>query len=288
MNKIKIFTDSCSSLTDDIKQKYDIRVIPIYFYINGEEYNPLENKISTEEFYEKLENGTIAKTSCINPSTFIDFFKPELEKGNKVIYISMSSGLSGTYNNALMAQAELQKEYPNCVEVIDSLKGGMGMAFDIVRAAELSEKGQTIEQIKEQIDKNAEDVECLFTPGSITYLKNSGRIKPPTALIAKVMNIFPLINADTNGKLSIKGLSIGRKKTLLSLIKRVKSLIHDSFRKIYLCHTNNKQESDFVYDTLKKDLPDAELKCSTIDCSLGCHCGPKTLAIFFKRKAKVV
>lgn len=288
MNNITIFTDSCSSLTDDIKNKHDIKVIPIYFYMDGEEYNPLENKISTQDFYDKLESGTVAKTSCINPSTFVEFFKPELEKGNKVIYISMSSGLSCTYNNALMAQAELQKEFPDSVEIIDSMKGGMGMAFDIVRAAELRDSGCTIQEIKARLDKNAEDVECVFTPGSITYLKNSGRIKPPTALIAKVMNIFPLINADGNGKLSIKGLSIGRKKTLLTLIKRVKTLLHDSLRKIYLCYTNNKQESDFVFNALKNDLPDAELNCSTIDCSLGCHCGPKTLAVFFKRKAKMV
>lgn len=281
---ITIFIDSCSSLTKDIIQKHNIKVIPVYFTLNDEEYNPLEEKISEQDFYNTLESGTVARTACINPSVFYDEFKNELEVGNDVLYIAMSSGLSATYQNAVNAQEQLIKDYPNKIEIIDSLKGGMGMAFDVIRASELKEQGLSLSQIKEQLDKNALDIECLFTPGSISYLKRSGRIKPPAALFARVININPLIIADKLGKLSIKSLCMGRKKALVSLINRVKSAIHDTFRKIYLCYTNNKQEADFVHDQLKKDLPNAQINVSTIDCSLGCHCGPKTLAVFFRRK----
>lgn len=284
MNKITIFTDSCSSMTKDIIEKYDIKIIPIYFTINDEEYNPLEEKISTEEFYNTLET-TVARTSCISPSTFVEIFEKELEKGNQIIYVSMSSGLSATYNNAVTAKKQLEEKFPDKIEVIDSLKGGMGMAFDIVKIAELRDSGKSISEIKEAVDKNNENIECLFTPGSISYLKRSGRIIPPAALLAKVMNINPLINANKNGKLSIKALCIGRKKTLLTIINKVKNSIHEVMKKIYLCYTNNKQEADFVSEKLKQELPDSEIKLSTIDCSLGCHCGPRTLAVFFKRKA---
>lgn len=287
MNNITIFTDSCSSLTKDIIEKYNIQIIPVYFSINDEEYNPLEEIISSEDFYNKLENNIVARTSCINPSMFYDLFEKELSNGNQVLYVSMSSGLSATYSNAVNASQELQKKYPDQIEIIDTLKGGMGMAFDVVWAAELKEKGYTIKQIKETIDKNASNVECLFTPGSITYLKRSGRIKPPTALLAKMMKINPLIIADEKGKLSIKALCIGRKKALLSLINRVKNSIHETIRKIYLCYTNNKQEADFVSEKLQEDIPNVDIKLSTIDCSLGCHCGPRTLAVFFKRKVTV-
>jgi len=163
----------------------------------------------------------------------------------------------------------------------------MGMAFDIVHIAEMREKGCSLQEIKDATDKNALNVECLFTPGSIDYLKRSGRIKPPTALLAKVMNINPLIIADDKGKLSIKALCMGRKKALVSLINRVKNSIHDSIRKIYLCFTNNIQEAEFVSDRLKNELGDVDIKMSPIDCSLGCHCGPRTLALFFRRKANV-
>lgn len=284
MSKITIFTDSCSSLTTEIIEKHNIKVIPIFFTFNGEEYNPLEEKIATEDFYNALETN-IARTACISPSTFKEYFEAELKKGNQVVYVSMSSGLSATYNNAVTAQKELLESYPNQIEIIDSLKGGMGMAFDIEKIAELRDNGASLEQIKKEVDKNGEGVECLFTPGSIDYLKRSGRINPPAALLAKVMNINPLINADKNGKLAIKGLCIGRKKTLIAMINKVKASIHEKMRKIYLCYTNNKQEADFVSEKLNSELSNAEIKLSTIDCSLGCHCGPRTLAIFFKKKA---
>lgn len=284
MNNITIFTDSCSSLTEDIIEKYNIKIIPIFFTYNGEEYNPLEEKIAVEDFYNILETD-IARTACIAPSTYIEYFEPELKKGNQVIHVSMSSGLSATYNNAISAKNELNEKYPNQIEIIDSCKGGMGMAFDIVEIAKLRDEGKTLEQIKEAVDKNKTDVECLFTPGSIDYLKRSGRINPPAALLAKVMNINPIINADKNGKLAIKGLCIGRKKTLISMINKVKSTIHDTLRKIYLCYTNNKQEAEFVFEKLKKEIPNSDVKISHIDCTLGCHCGPRTLALFFKRKA---
>lgn len=287
MNNITIFTDSCSSLTKDIIKKYDIKVIPVYFSINNEEYNPLEEKISAEDFYNTLENNVVAKTSCINPNTFYELFEKELSAGNQVIYVSMSSGLSATYSNAKHAQEVLLKQFPNKIEIIDTLKGGMGMAFDVLRVVELRDKGYSIKDIKQEVDKNTFNVECLFTPGSINYLKRSGRIKPPTALLAKMMNINPLIIADEKGKLSIKALCIGRKKALMSLINRVKNSIHESIKKIYLCYTNNKQEADFVSEKLKNEFPNADIKLSTIDCSLGCHCGPRTLAIFFKRKANI-
>lgn len=284
MEKLIIFTDSCSSLTQDIIEKHDIRVIPIYYTYKGEEYNPLEEKISTEDFYNILEND-IARTSCIAPSTYIEYFEPELKKGNRVIHISMSSGLSSTFNNALSVQKELNEKYPDMIEVLDSRKGGMGMAFDILKIAELRDAGKSLKEIKEAVDNNKLEVECLFTPGSIDYLKRSGRINPPTALLAKVMNLNPLIDADKNGKLAIKGICIGRKKTLITMINKVKAQLHETLRRIYLCYTNNKQEAEFVTEKLKKELPDSDIKVSTIDCSLGCHCGPRTLALFFRRKA---
>lgn len=286
MANITIFTDSCSSLTDDIIKKYDIRVIPILFTMDEVEYNPLDKKITEEDFYNTLENsGTIAKTACINPATYSECFEPELKNGNQVLHISMSSGLSSTYNNAVSSRNELNEKYPNQIEIVDSVKGGMGMAFDIEKACELREQGLNVQEIKEKLDKNTENIECMFTIGSIDYLRRSGRIKPTTALLGKVMKINPLIDADKEGKLSIKALCMGRKKALSTLIEKVKNSLHETIRKIYLCYTNNREEADFVFGKLKEIIPDSDIKLSPIDCSLGCHCGPKTLAVFFKRKA---
>lgn len=288
MANITIFTDSCSSLTDDIIQKYDIRIIPILYTMDEVEYNPLDKKITIEDFYNTLENsGTVAKTACINPATYIEYFEKELEKGNQVLHISMSSGLSSTYNNSLTARNELNEKYPNQIEVIDSLKGGMGMAFDIEKACTLRAEGKNVQEIKECIDKNKENVECMFTIGSIDYLRRSGRIKPTTALLGKVMKINPLIDADNEGKLSIKALCMGRKKALLTLIEKVKNSLHETIRKIYLCYTNNMAEAEFVFGKLKENIPNSDIRLSPIDCSLGCHCGPKTLAVFFKKKAQL-
>lgn len=286
MNKITIFTDSCSSLTNDIIDKYNIKVIPICYTLDGVEHNPLENEMPIEDFYNMLEGDAVPKTACINPTTYIEHFEKELAKGNQVLHISMSSGLSGTYNNAVSARNELNEKYPNQIEIIDSLKGGMGMAFDIEKSAELSEKGLNVQQIKEEVDKNKQNIECLFTIGSIDYLKRSGRIKPTPALVAKVMKINPLIDADDNvGKLNIKALCIGRKKALQTMIDKVKTTINETIKKIYLCYTNNKQEAETMLDKLKNEIPSSDIILSPIDCSLGCHCGPRTLAIFFKRKA---
>lgn len=286
MSEIILYTDSCSSLTKDLIEKCNVKVIPIYFTIGEKEYDPLKEEISVEDFYNTIENNLTAKTSAINPTTFCDIFEKELAQGNDVIYFSMSSGLSSTYNNAVSAERELNEKYPGKMIVIDTLKGGMGMAFDIEKTHELIEKGLNIQQIKEEIDKNKLDVECLFAPGSIDYLKRSGRISSTLALGAKVMNISPIINANESGKLAIKSLCIGRKKTLTTMVNRVATTIHETLKKIYLCYTNNKGEMEFVFSKLKALLPSADIKVSSIDCSLGCHCGPRTLALFYRRKAK--
>ncbi len=282
MNKIAIFADSCSSLTLEEAKELGVTIIPTIFTMDGVDYNPLDkNILSYDEFYKKLENKVFCKTASVNPNTFITYFEKALLEKKDIIYISLSSGLSSSYNNAFLAKNLLEEDYDNNIELIDSLTGSIGIQIIIKKACELRNQGHSAQEIKEQLDQNKLNIKSLFTIGSLDHLKRGGRISTVTALIGKLIKMFPIISTNSEGKLVSDSIFRGKIKALQKMIEEVIANIKENVE-LYIGYTNNKEECEYVKDSLSQKVKNIITR--RIDYTMGSHCGPGTLAVFFISK----
>ncbi len=283
MKKIKIFMDSCASLPKDMAIKYDIEVISSIFTINNEAIDPLCTDLSVEDFFDKLKKKVDMKTAGIAPNIYYEAFEPYIKDGYEVLYIGLSSGLSGSYGNSVLAREMILEDYPESnIECIDSLTGSMAIFFTTKKAMDLINEGYGVKDIKERLDRNQLNIEATFTIGSMYHLYKGGRLRLATAAVGSLLRIKPLVVASKEGKLSSNSVHIGKKRALAAMADRVLENIADN--EIYLGYTNNIEETDEFEKTLLEKRPDLNISKYIIDYTMMCHCGPETVAVFYKRK----
>lgn len=283
MKEIIIFCDTCAGVNKEEELKYNIKIIPTLFYIDNKEYNPINCSLTHEKLYQILEGKSTCKTSCINPNTFIDSFRPYLKEGKSILYISISSGLSGNYQSAKLAKDILEDEYPNSIELIDSLSGSLGIKYTIFEAIKLINEGEELTAIKEKLDKNKLNVNASFTIGSLDHLRRGGRLSGFSAVVGSILRINPIIKASKQGKLEVTSKHRGRLKALSSLIDDIKK--EASTSTLYIGYTNNLDEALKLKETILTETEIQDVEMDYIDYTLSCHCGPKTIAVFYKRKS---
>ena len=285
MNKIMIFVDSCSSVTKVDAEKVNIRIIPTLFNMDGKDYNPLsEDVISYQEFYGKLEDKMFCKTSCINPNVFVNRFEDALKEGYDVIYISLSSGLSASFNNANLAKEILSGDYSNTIELIDSRTGSVGIQVILEKAIKMRDEGKTAKEIREALENNKINVYSLFTIGSLDHLRRGGRLSTVTAIVGTVLKINPIICANKEGKLTTHSKHRGRRKAINALIEEIETNIVEG-ETLYIGYTNNLEEAEFIEDYfVNKGM---NVHKDYIDYTMGSHCGPRTIAVFFMSKKEL-
>ncbi len=283
MNKIKLIVDSCSSIPTLIAKENDIDVLPVQFSINDELINPLNTKLTVDEFFEKLTKKVDMKTSAIAPNVYYDAFEKYIKEDYQVIYVSLSSGLSCGFNNALLAKNMILEEYTNAkIECIDTLSGSIGIYFTIKEALKLIKDGLNVEEIKTKLDKNGLNIESLFTIGSLYHLYKGGRLRLATAAAGVLLRIKPLVIADKFGKLKSAAVHIGKKKALAAMADRIVEKVLDN--EIFIGYTNNLEEAEYFEKLLLEKNNNLKITKYLIDFTMMCHCGPETVAVFYKKK----
>ncbi len=283
MNKIKIIMDSCASLPIDMVNEYNIEVLPTIFSINDELINPIDTKLTVDEFFDKLTKKVDMKTSGIAPNVYYEAFEKYIKEGYEVLSISLSSGLSCGYNNSLLAKNMILEEYPNAkIECIDSLTGSMAIFFTTKEALRLINEGLDVTEIKNRLDKNGLNIEAMFTIGSMYHLYKGGRLRLATAAAGVLLRIKPVVVASKEGKLENSGAHIGKKRALASMIDRLFENLADD--EVYIGYTNNLEEATEFENKLLERNNKLHISKYLIDYTMMCHCGPETVAVFYRRK----
>ena len=187
-----VYTDGCSNLPGRLLQELEIRVLPCSYVMDGEPGTYLGDidAFDTHAYYEKLRAGSVMKTSLLNSQLFVDHFRPCLEAGLDVVYVGMSSGISGAIQAAKIAAEELMEEFPDrTVRVVDSLGAGFGPGLLACRASDLRAEGKSAAEAADILDVEVKHLLEYFTVDDLNFLKRTGRVSGATAAIGTEASI---------------------------------------------------------------------------------------------------
>ncbi len=291
MRSFDIYVDSGANIPNELVDKYDINVISFYFTVNGVERKCYEKGVSFDEiakqFYDDMRAGADVKTSLITKETFMEAITPSLEAGRDAIIMTISSGISGTFNQAQEAQKELAKLYPhNKVFAIDSANASMAQGLLAIKAAGLRDLGESAETCAKWLTENVYKMNSYLTVGDLKYLKKTGRIPTTLAIAGTLLNIKPILRADggTNAKIVFFGREHGRKKAIAALAKAFAERVTDPENQtIAIMHADSEEDANALADMLR-GLGAKDIVIGYYDLCTGSHVGPGTVALFFMGK----
>lgn len=291
MSSFEIITDSAVNLPDSYRVERNIHVIPFRYIANGVEYNCLEEGVpfreSAKKFYTLLESGADIKTSLVSESQFAEKAEPFLEEGKDVLFLTIASGISGTFNQAKEAAKSLAEKYPErTVIAVDSANASMGQGLLALKAADLRDMGESCFATAEWLKANAYKLNSYLTVGDLKYLKKSGRISALVAIAGTLLSIKPIIKADGGElpKLAVCGREHGRKKAVSAILKAFReNVVSPETQVVAITHADCEEDALSLAEEVRK-LGVQDVIIEYYDICTGAHAGPGTLALFFMGK----
>lgn len=283
MNLIGIVTDSHSSISQEEAKRIGIRVLPMPFYIDGECFYEGVN-LSREEFLEKLEGGADVSTSQPSPVDVMNIWDEALAEYKQILYMPLSSGLSGSYMTA-SAMAEEDK-YKEKVFVVDHGRTGTPLHRSILDAMELIEEGYGAAQIKEIIEGERDRMSIYIGVDTLEYLKKGGRVTPAAAAIGSVLHIKPVLQLDV-GKLDSYKKCRGFAKARKIMIEALQNDLNTRFKEWYdkgeVClmaaSTATPEETEKWVHEIEEAFPGHSVMCDYLSLGVCCHTGAGALGI---------
>ena len=288
MANFVISTCSTFDLTKDYAEKRDIHYINFHYTKDGVRHeDDLYHSVEPHEFYQSMVDGAEMKTSQVNAGEFIEYFKGFLKQGLDIIHLSLSSGISGVYNSASAAAAELREEFPDRkIYVIDSLaaSGGLGLLAD--KLADLRDEGRSIDEIYKWTEENKLRLHHWFFSTDLTFYIKGGRVSKLSGAIGGVLGICPLLNVSFEGKLIPRAKVRPKKKVIIETVKRMEEHAENGYDydgKVFLTNSDCYEDAKAVADLVAAKFPkmNGEPWITNIGTVIGSHTGPGTVALFF-------
>ena len=283
MKKTGIMTDSHSGILPEEAERLGIRVLPMPFYI-GEKLYREGVDLSREKFYDMLRKGVDVSTSQPSPAEVIDMWKEMLKEYEEIVYIPLSSALSGS----CMAAAAMANDdaFAGKVFVVDNGRVATPMHRSVLDAVELVQKGYSAAEIKKILEDTREKMTIYIGLSTLEYLKKGGRISSVTALAANVLNIKPVMHFST-GKLDTYQKCRGLKKSRKVMIDAMKEELETNFAKEYAAgevylmaaSSSNDEVTEEWVNQIRESFPGMEVMCDKLSFGLSCHIGPDGLGI---------
>lgn len=283
-----VFTDGSANMP---ASKLDgITLLPCTYTVEGvqKEYLGDVDSFDAHAYYEQLRNGCKITTSLLNTHLFLEHFRQVLEQGQDVIYIAMSSGISGTYQAAVMAKEELEEEFPDrFVHIVDSRGCGFGSGLLAIRAAQLSKEGIPVRQAAALVDADVPHMCQYFTVDDLNFLKRSGRVSGATAMIGTVLNIKPILYGTEDGHIVSCGKVRGRKKAIEALVDMyAQKQVDAQDRLVAISHGDCLEDAEILAQRIRETAEPKELIIVPHEPFSGAHVGPGMLAVFFYGKER--
>lgn len=286
------FILSCCSTADMKKEYFQHRNIPyVCFHVTLDEkeyMDDLGQSIPFDEFYKKIQDGALANTAQVNVEEYIEFFEPFLKEGMDVLHISLSSGISGTFNSANIAKDELLEKYPDRkILLVDSLGASSGYGLLVDLAADLRDQGERIEDVYQWAVSNRLNIHHWFFSTDLTSYIRGGRISKTSGFIGTMLGICPLLNMDHEGHLIPRAKIRTKKRAIREIVKRMEEHAKDGkdySGKCFLSNSACYEDARQVADLIEASFPklNGKVVINSVGTVIGAHTGPGTVALFFE------
>lgn len=289
----RVMSDSSCDISREQEKEYGIGIVPYYVSFDGETYKKDRVEISAVDFYREMaENpGVYPKTSMPTQVDLYEAFLPYAKKGEKIIYLNLTSKFSSSFQSARLAAEALMEEYPDCkIAVIDSFSATVQEGLLVTEAAKMAQAGIPFEEAVERIEEMKMTSRIFFTTGDISYLQKGGRIGKVLTQAASVLKIKPIIHL-YEGELQAAGIVRARKKSIQKFLEDAKAFFADKDINEYRICTgkgHDKEEYDAFHAEVEAEMKalgfTGEVESYQIGCTIGVHTGPTPIGIAVIKK----
>lgn len=288
MGKYILSCCSTADLSKEYLEKIDIKYVCFHFELNGREYfDDLGESVSADEFYISMIKGAETKTSQVSIGEYIEHFTKYLEEDKDIIHVTLSSGLSGTYNSACIARDELKEKFPERkIYIIDSFGASSGYGLIMDKLSELRDSGMSIDDVYYWIEENKFNMHHWFFSTDLKFYIKGGRISKAAGLVGTALNICPLLDMDNKGHLVPQEKVRTKKKVIKKIVERMEENVEDGLGysgKCFLSQSYCYEDAKKVGNFIEKKFPklDGKVEIFNIGATIGGHTGPGTIAIYF-------
>ncbi len=282
--QIVVITDSCSDLPYEYVQKYNVPFTSLVFRFQGFDYpDDFGQTISYSDFYKAVREGETPTTSQVNVETYIDMFQKCTSEGKSIIYLCFSSGLSGSYNSAVIAKNIIMEEKPDAdITIIDTRSASLGQGLLVYYAVTMLEEGASKDEIVNWVEKNPLKLHHWFTVDDLGHLKRGGRLSGTAAFVGTILNIKPVLHVDDEGHLIPKMKAKGRKRSLRMLVDKMEeNAINPQEQVVAISHGDALEDANYVAQLVRSRFNVKDIIINHVGPVIGSHSGPGTIALFF-------
>ena len=278
----KIITDTCCDFPAHMYEELNLAVVPLSVLYKGASYNTYSEQW-LKDMFDGLRAGEKATTSAVNPEGWATVIEPVLAGGDDAVVLAFSSGLSGTYQSAVIAAEELAEKYPDRkIRVVDTLCASLGQGLLVWYACKKRDEGLSFDELADWVENNKLNLCHWFTVDDLMYLKRGGRVSAATALVGTMLQIKPVLHVDDEGHLINVAKARGRKASIEALAKKMGETalpgVNDT---VFICHGDCQEDADYLAKLVKEKYGVKEVFSYYVGAVIGSHSGPGTLALFY-------
>ena len=289
---LTLFTDTDTDITPEVAKEYGYRLISMPYAIDAKTVYPYEDYdvFDSHAFYQSLRDGVLPTTGGISAERYLNYFRPEFEQGNDILYVHFSAAMTVTFRAMDEAVEELKKEFPERKFHHIDTKGITIVSYNIVREiGDMYKAGKSVDEILAWADKEVDHFAQYFFADDLKFFKRSGRVKGIAATMGTLLGIRPIICMDNAGQMVSIGKERGRANAMDRLVKTVEELGDDiKAHHFIIGHTDAPELAAELADMLHARFgDDLSIEIVTTNPTAGSHCGPNGVGVSFHAKRRV-
>lgn len=279
--------ESTADLSADKLAQIDVEHICFHFMLDGVDYrDDLGKSIPFDDFYHAMETGSDTKTAAVGTGDYIEYFRGFLRAGKDVLHCCLSSGISSSYNAAMEAAVILASEFPERkLYVVDSLAASSGFGLLMQALSDKRAQGMGIDELRAWTEANKSRLRHWFFSTDLTFYIKGGRVKPMVGHVANLLNMCPLLDVNSEGKLIQRETLRGKKKVVKRIVECMEQTAEsgtDYDGKVFISHSRCIDDANAVADLVRQKFPNVkDVETFYIGTTIGSHTGPGTVALFF-------
>ena len=288
MNDYILSCCSTADLTLEHLTERDIRYICFHYLLDGVQYSDdLGQSMPFEEFYAKMAGGAETSTSQVNSDEFEAYFTPFLAAGKDILHVTLSSGISGVINSAVIARENLQKKFPERkIYIVDSLGASSGYGLLMDKLADLRDGGMGVTELRDWAEAHKLELHHWFFSTDLSFYIKGGRISKTAGMFGKLLNICPLLNMDNQGRLIPRAKVRTKHKVIREIVDRMVENAVDGIDysgKCYISQSACVEDAKAVAAMVEATFPklNGNVEINYVGTTIGSHTGPGTVALFF-------